>query len=95
VLKQKAEAFDKIVKIGRTHLNDATPIRLGQEFRGFARQIELAIERIQDAAKGLQELALGGTAVGTGINTHPQFGPSNQNHLRRNRSPLSRGRESL
>ncbi len=72
-LKQKAEAFDKIVKIGRTHLNDATPIRLGQEFSGYARQIELAIERIQDAAKGLQELALGGTAVGTGINTHPQF----------------------
>ena len=72
-LKQKAQAFDNIVKIGRTHLNDATPIRLGQEFSGYARQIELAIERIQDAAKGLQELALGGTAVGTGINTHPQF----------------------
>jgi len=72
-LKQKAEAFDNIVKIGRTHLNDATPIRLGQEFSGYARQIELAIDRIQDAAKGLQELALGGTAVGTGINTHPQF----------------------
>jgi fumarate hydratase class II len=72
-LKQKAEAFDTIVKIGRTHLNDATPIRLGQEFSGYARQIELAIVRIQDAAKGLQELALGGTAVGTGINTHPQF----------------------
>jgi fumarate hydratase, class II len=72
-LRQKAEAFDKIVKIGRTHLNDATPIRLGQEFSGYARQIELAIDRIQDASKGLQELALGGTAVGTGINTHPQF----------------------
>lgn len=72
-LKQKAEAFDTIVKIGRTHLNDATPIRLGQEFSGYARQIELAIDRIQDAAEGLQELALGGTAVGTGINTHPQF----------------------
>jgi fumarate hydratase, class II len=72
-LKQKAEAFDNIVKIGRTHLNDATPIRVGQEFSGYARQIELAVDRIQDAAKGLQELALGGTAVGTGINTHPQF----------------------
>jgi fumarate hydratase, class II len=72
-LKEKADAFDEIVKIGRTHLNDATPIRLGQEFSGYARQIELAIERVQDAAKGLQELALGGTAVGTGINTHPQF----------------------
>jgi fumarate hydratase class II len=72
-LKQKAEAFDKIVKIGRTHLKDATPIRLGQEFSGYGRQIELAIDRIQDDAKGLEELALGGTAVGTGINTHPQF----------------------
>lgn len=72
-LKQKAEAFDNIVKIGRTHLNDATPIRLGQEFSGYARQIELAIRRIEDASKDLLELALGGTAVGTGINTHPQF----------------------
>jgi fumarate hydratase, class II len=71
--KQKAAAFNNIVKIGRTHLNDATPIRLGQEFSGYARQIELAIERIRDASKGLQELALGGTAVGTGINTHPEF----------------------
>jgi fumarate hydratase class II len=72
-LKQKAGTFDKIVKIGRTHLNDATPIRLGQEFSGYARQIELAVERIEAASKDLQELALGGTAVGTGINTHPQF----------------------
>ena len=72
-LGQKAEAFDAIVKIGRTHLNDATPIRLGQEFSGYARQIELGIERISEASKGLQELALGGTAVGTGINTHPDF----------------------
>jgi fumarate hydratase, class II len=72
-LKQKAAAFDHIVKIGRTHLNDATPIRLGQEFSGYARQIELAVERITDASRGLQELALGGTAVGTGLNTHPEF----------------------
>jgi fumarate hydratase class II len=72
-LQKKAEAFDPIVKIGRTHLNDATPIRLGQEFSGYARQIELAIERIQASSKGLEELALGGTAVGTGINTHPEF----------------------
>ncbi len=72
-LKKKAEEFDRIVKIGRTHLADATPIRLGQEFGGYARQIELAIERIQSAAQGLEELALGGTAVGTGINTHPEF----------------------
>jgi fumarate hydratase class II len=72
-LKDKAQAFDKIVKIGRTHLADATPIRLGQEFGGYARQIELSIERIQEASRGLEELALGGTAVGTGINTHPEF----------------------
>ena len=72
-LKKKAGEFGRIVKIGRTHLADATPIRLGQEFGGYARQVELAIERIQKAAGGLEELALGGTAVGTGINTHPQF----------------------
>jgi fumarate hydratase class II len=72
-LTKKAEAFDRIVKIGRTHLADATPIRLGQEFGGYARQVELARERIQSAATGLEELALGGTAVGTGINTHPEF----------------------
>jgi fumarate hydratase class II len=72
-LDQKALEFDQIVKIGRTHLADATPIRLGQEFSGYARQIELSCERINTAASGLEELALGGTAVGTGINTHPEF----------------------
>ena len=72
-LDQKAGEFDSIVKIGRTHLADATPIRLGQEFSGYARQVELSIERIHAAARGLEELALGGTAVGTGINTHPEF----------------------
>ncbi|HVO95549.1 MAG TPA: class II fumarate hydratase, partial [Terriglobales bacterium] len=72
-LKEKTKAFDRIIKTGRTHLNDATPIRLGQEFSGYARQIELGIERIETASKGLEELALGGTAVGTGINTHPEF----------------------
>jgi fumarate hydratase class II len=72
-LKEKTEAFDPIVKIGRTHLNDATPLRLGQEFSGYARQIELGIERVKESSKGLEELALGGTAVGTGINTHPEF----------------------
>ncbi|MPZ76219.1 MAG: aspartate ammonia-lyase [Deltaproteobacteria bacterium] len=72
-LESKAKEFDSIVKIGRTHLNDATPIRLGQEFSGYARQIELGIERIKAASNGLEELALGGTAVGTGINTHPEF----------------------
>jgi fumarate hydratase, class II len=72
-LNEKAKEFDRIVKIGRTHLADATPIRLGQEFSGYARQIELSIERVKSAAIGLEELALGGTAVGTGINTHPEF----------------------
>jgi fumarate hydratase class II len=72
-LDEKAREYDRIVKIGRTHLADATPIRLGQEFGGYARQIELSIHRIEASAQGLQELALGGTAVGTGINTHPEF----------------------
>ena len=72
-LARKAGEFDRTVKIGRTHLTDATPVRLGQEFSGYARQIELSRERITSAALGLEELALGGTAVGTGINTHPEF----------------------
>ena len=73
VLAGKARVFDRIVKIGRTHLADATPIRLGQEFSGYARQIALAIRRALSVRDNLGELALGGTAVGTGINTHPQF----------------------
>jgi len=72
-LAAKADAFDHIIKLGRTHLADATPIRLGQEFSGYARQIELSQRRIESAAAGLEELPLGGTAVGTGINTHPRF----------------------
>ena len=72
-LAEKARAFDDIVKIGRTHLQDATPIRLGQEFSGYASQIEHGIRRIRQAQRELGELALGGTAVGTGINTHPEF----------------------
>lgn len=72
-LERKAQEFDDVIKIGRTHLADATPMRLGQEFGGYARQIELSIERIKGAAVGLQELPLGGTAIGTGINAHPEF----------------------
>ncbi|MBI3812600.1 MAG: class II fumarate hydratase [Nitrospirae bacterium] len=72
-LAAKANEFDPIVKIGRTHLADATPIRLGQEFSGYARQIALAVRRVQSVRENLSELALGGTAVGTGINTHPEF----------------------
>jgi fumarate hydratase class II len=72
-LAAKAKEFDPIVKIGRTHLQDATPIRLGQEFSGYARQIELGILRVERTRMSLAELALGGTAVGTGLNTHPEF----------------------
>ena len=72
-LNGKAREFDKIVKIGRTHLQDATPVRLGQEFGGYARQIELGIARMKRAQSALSEVALGGTAVGTGLNCHPKF----------------------
>jgi fumarate hydratase class II len=72
-LRDKGREFHSILKIGRTHLQDATPIRLGQEFGGYARQVELGIHRIQNAIKSLSELPLGGTAVGTGINTHSLF----------------------
>ena len=72
-LGAKAVEFDRIVKIGRTHLQDATPMRLGQEFSGYARQVELASARIEGVKGRLGELALGGTAVGTGINAHPDF----------------------
>ncbi|RMH11740.1 MAG: class II fumarate hydratase [Planctomycetota bacterium] len=73
-LAAKAKAWDHIVKIGRTHLQDATPIRLGQEFSGYAAQMQHAEERLHRTLHVLGELALGGTAVGTGINTHPKFG---------------------
>jgi fumarate hydratase class II len=74
-LQDKARAFDGILKIGRTHLQDATPIRLGQEFSGYASQVEHSIQRLRQAQRHLGELALGGTAVGTGINTHVEFAP--------------------
>jgi fumarate hydratase class II len=74
VLTQKAAEWDKIIKIGRTHLADATPLRLGQEIGGFARQIQLSVQRAKDAINAVLELPAGGTAVGTGINTHPEFG---------------------
>jgi fumarate hydratase class II len=74
VLADKARKWDDIIKIGRTHLADATPIRLGQVFSGYARQLELSVERAQRALAAILELPAGGTAVGTGINTHPKFG---------------------
>ncbi|HBE70534.1 MAG TPA: aspartate ammonia-lyase [Planctomycetaceae bacterium] len=73
-LSVRAEEWDQVIKIGRTHLMDATPLRLGQEFGGFARQIELSIKRAQIALESVLELPVGGTAVGSGINTHPEFG---------------------
>jgi fumarate hydratase, class II len=72
-LEEKAHEFDDVVKTGRTHLQDATPIRLGQEFKGYAGQIERGSQRVNKAAEDLAEVALGGTAVGTGVNTHPEF----------------------
>jgi fumarate hydratase, class II len=72
-LEGKAREFDDVVKVGRTHLQDATPIRLGQEFKGYAGQIERGIRRVKKALEDLTEVALGGTAVGTGVNTHPEF----------------------
>ena len=74
VLEDKAREFDDIIKTGRTHLMDATPIRLGQEFGGYASQVRHGIARVQATLPDLRELAIGGTAVGTGLNTHPEFG---------------------
>ncbi|MEM6980935.1 MAG: lyase family protein, partial [Planctomycetota bacterium] len=73
-LLQKANAWSQIIKIGRTHLMDATPLTLGQEFGGFARQIECSMRRAVAARDAVLELPVGGTAVGSGINTHPEFG---------------------
>ena len=72
-LADKAEALDHVVKSGRTHLMDATPVRLGQEFAGYAHQLTRGLERLRAASEELAELPLGGTATGTGINTHPEF----------------------
>ncbi|MFO7559140.1 MAG: class II fumarate hydratase [Desulfobacterales bacterium] len=72
-LNDKASQFSKVKKIGRTHLQDAVPMSLGQEFSGYCRQVDLGIKRIESASRDLEELALGGTAVGTGLNAHPEF----------------------
>ena len=72
-LQRKSEAFAGIVKIGRTHLQDATPLTLGQEFSGYVAQLEHAQAALRAALPGLRQLAIGGTAVGTGLNTHPEF----------------------
>src|SRR5690606_22217594 len=74
VIEDKARQWDKVIKIGRTHLADATPLRLGQAFGGFARQLRLSTDRARRALQAVLELPVGGTAVGSGINTHPDFG---------------------
>src|SRR4029434_1169294 len=73
VFRKKAREFDRILKSGRTHLQDATPIRLGQEFSGYAQCLENHFRRIEKASVDLRSIGLGGSAVGTGINTHPQY----------------------
>jgi fumarate hydratase class II len=72
-LREKAAAWDDIIKIGRTHLQDATPVTLGQEFSGYAAQLDCCERSITSCLPGLYQLAIGGTAVGTGLNTHPRF----------------------
>ncbi len=74
VLMRKAEEFDDVVKVGRTHLQDATPITLGQEIRAWAAQLMFGKQAVEASLPGLYSLAIGGTAVGTGLNAHPQFG---------------------
>jgi len=72
-LRQKADEFAEIIKIGRTHLMDATPLTLGQEFSGYAQQLSNGLDRIDGCLPRLRQLAIGGTAVGTGLNTRPQY----------------------
>jgi len=72
-LSRKAEEFDDVVKSGRTHLQDAVPVRLGQEFGGYARAVERDVHRLRRAAEGLRRLGIGGTATGTGLNAHPEY----------------------
>src|SRR5690606_10974455 len=71
--ENKIKEFDKIIKIGRTHLMDATPLTLGQEFSGYLTQVKNSIQRVKQDLPLVFELAIGGTAVGTGLNTHPKF----------------------
>lgn len=80
-LKAKEQTFQDIVKIGRTHLQDATPLTLGQEFSGFVALLEADLRRIEAALPGFFELAIGGTAVGTGLNSHPEFGDAAAAHI--------------
>jgi fumarate hydratase class II len=80
-LAAKAEAFADVVKIGRTHLQDATPITLGQEISGWVAQLDLSMAAVDAALPAVHELALGGTAVGTGLNTHPEYAARSARHI--------------
>ena len=82
-LQQKSKDFNRIIKIGRTHLMDAVPLTLGQEFSGYVQQLKNDIKRIEATLDGLFYLALGGTAVGTGLNTHPDFAKKAAKHISR------------
>ncbi|MDZ7624982.1 MAG: lyase family protein [Ignavibacteriaceae bacterium] len=81
LFRKKSDEYKDIIKIGRTHLMDAVPLTLGQEFGGYAQQLTNGLERINSALPRLYELALGGTAVGTGLNTHPQFAVKSAEHI--------------
>ena len=74
-MEGKVKEFEKIVKIGRTHLQDATPLTLGQEISAYVDMLDKALKQIDDTMKYILELAIGGTAVGTGLNSHPNFSP--------------------
>src|SRR3712207_6120763 len=80
-LAQKADAFKDVVKSGRTHLMDAVPVTLGQEFAGYAAQVRLGAERVRAALPHVAQIPLGGTATGTGLNTHPEFAQRVRAHL--------------
>ncbi len=94
-LRTKAEEFSGIVKMGRTHLQDAVPMLLGQEFGGYAAQIEQCEGRIRAALEGIYELALGGTAVGTGLNAIPGFAPAVIAEIAQRTGLHPRGRQSF
>src|SRR6202521_5529655 len=89
-LEAKSAEFWPVIKTGRTHLQDATPIRLGQEFRGYAGEVEGSVKRVSLAAEEMAEMPLGGTAVGTGINAHPEFAQRVLSHLTRRTGLLVR-----
>ena len=91
-LAAKQADFEDIVKIGRTHLMDATPLTLGQEFSGYVKQMEYAVLRVESALPRICELALGGTAVGTGLNAHPEYGERVAAEIARMTGPALRDR---